>query len=353
MSDSKPDTGQAEDSSPKVQNEGRRALLKAAVVATATGGLALHGSAKPANAAVTAQNRDGKKFKVIDWRNRPPLVPYAGLYNLRLNFIAGRPNTLNNPATHGRLPDVINMVDKPGAMEAWWKENDDAGVDIAIANGRYAAGLKEFSMDNQTLIDLQKEYAGRFLGLAALNLDQPMVDTVADLENAIANGIRGGNIEPGYRTKNGGATTIENQDFYPIFETMSDNGLPLMVQTGAFAGLYDWNEANQIWRFDNLMSKFPKLRLVLAHGGYPSIQETLALALKHPSVSICPDVYTFWPGGQLYQQNIDMLQDQFIYGSAFPFGNIGETLEQTLALPISDTVMEKYLYGNASALLQL
>jgi len=336
-----------------IQDEKRRDLFKTALIATTAGGLALSGLSQQASAAVTSQERSGKSFKVIDWRNRPPLKPYAGLFNLRLNFIAGRPNTLANPATHGSLPEVINMVEKPGGMEAWWEENDKAGVDIAIANGRYAAGLADFSMDNKTLIDLQKKYPGRFLGLAALNLDQPMVDTVAELEDAIANGIRGGNIEPGYRTKNGGATTIENQDFYPIFETMSDNGLPLMVQTGAFAGLYDWNEANQIWRFDNLMSKFPKLRLVLAHGGYPSIQETLGLALKHPSVSICPDVYTFWPGGQLYQQNIEMLQDQFIYGSAFPFGNIGTTLEQTLALPISDTVMEKYLYGNAKALLKL
>jgi predicted TIM-barrel fold metal-dependent hydrolase len=61
----------------------------------------------------------------------------------------------------------------------------------------------------------------------------------------------------------------------------------------------------------------------------------------------------FWPGGQLYQMNIELLQDQFIYGSAFPFGNIDTTLEQTRALKLSDAVQEKYLYGNAKRLLKL
>jgi predicted TIM-barrel fold metal-dependent hydrolase len=48
-----------------------------------------------------------------------------------------------------------------------------------------------------------------------------------------------------------------------------------------------------------------------------------------------------------------MLQDKFVYGSAYPFGNFKETLEQTLALPLSDQAMEKYLYTNSRRLLGL
>jgi predicted TIM-barrel fold metal-dependent hydrolase len=126
-----------------------------------------------------------------------------------------------------------------------------------------------------------------------------------------------------------------------------------MVQTGAYAGLANFGAANELFRFDTVMQKFPKLKIVLAHGGYPSITEALALALKHPNVFICPDCYMFWPGGQLYQQNLDMLPDQFLYGSAFPFGNIDTTLEQTLKLPISAATLDKYLYKNAAALLKV
>ena len=295
--------------------------------------------------------------KVIDWRCRPPLKPYKGLFELRINLMAGRPNTLAGPTSWGKAAltsKAISMVGEPGGMEQWWKEIDAAGVDIVVANGRYAAGDPNMSMDSPTLVDLMKNYPGRFMGLAALNLDQPMEKTISELENVIKNmGLRGANLEPGYRTKNGGAATIDNADFYPIFETMSALGFPLMVQTGAFAGVDNWGAANETWRFDSVMGKFPKLKMLLAHGGYPSIPETLALAVKHPNVSICPDCYMFWPGGQLYQQNIEMLQDQFVYGSAFPFGNIDTSLEMTRKLPLSEGVMHKYLYGNAAALLKL
>jgi predicted TIM-barrel fold metal-dependent hydrolase len=128
---------------------------------------------------------------------------------------------------------------------------------------------------------------------------------------------------------------------------------PLMVQTGAYAGLANFGAANELHRFDTVMQKFPKLKIILAHGGFPSITQALALALKHPNLFICPDCYMFWPGGQLYQQNLDMLPDQFLYGSAFPFGNIDTTLEQTLKLPVSSETMDKYLYGNAAALLKV
>ena len=333
---------------------GRRDFIKTSAVLA--GGLAgaaagLAGQTTEAVAEVTA---NGQQYKVIDFRCRPPLQPYSGLYNLRLNFLAKRPNTLANPATGSEMPPSTTMVGQPGAMEQWWKDLDAAGVDVAVSNGRYAAGDPNFSMDSPQLADLQNQYPGRFIGLAAINLDQPMVDTVSDIENAITNlGLRGANFEPGYRTKNGGAATVDNADFYPIYETMIALDMPLMIQTGAFAGIENFGAANEIARFDTVMTKFPGLKIVLAHGGYPSITETLALALKHPSVFVCPDVYTFWPGGQLYQQNIELLPDQFIYGSAFPFGNPGTTLEMTLNLPLSEATMKKYLHANAAQLLKL
>ncbi|HDM78195.1 MAG TPA: twin-arginine translocation signal domain-containing protein [Deltaproteobacteria bacterium] len=330
----------------------RRDFLKTSAIAAAAASV-FSMIPKRSRSEVVAKNRAGKKFKVIDFRCRPPIKAHAGLFKIRMEFIAKRPNVLANPATFGEVPEIVKMVGKPGAVEAWWKALDKAGVDAVVVNGRYASGIPELSMGNDELLKFQKKYPGRFYGLAALNLDQPIEKTVAELEDALRKGIRGANFEPGYRTKNGGPATIDNADFYPIYETMQDAGYPLQVQTGAFAGMDNWGAANEMWRFDSTMKKFPKLKLVLAHGGYPSITEALALALKWPSVTICPDVYTFWPGGQLYQQNIELLQDQFVYGSAFPFGNIDTTLQQTLALPLSDKVMEKYLYTNAKRLLKI
>jgi predicted TIM-barrel fold metal-dependent hydrolase len=329
----------------------RREFLKSAAVATV--GVASLAVPQQAKAEVVAKSRKNKKFKVIDFRNRPPIKAHGGLFKIRMEFIAQRPNTLNNPATSGEVPEVVKMVGQKGAVDAWWKYLDEAGIDAVVANGRYVDGFPELSMSNEQLLDFQKRYKGRFYGLAATNLDIPIEQTVSELEKALDAGIPGANFEPGYRTKNGGQATVDNADFYPIYEVMRDRGAVLQIQTGAFAGVDNWGAANEMWRFDSMMKKFPGLKIVLAHGGYPSITEALALALKHPSVTICPDVYTFWPGGEQYQRNIDMLQDQFVYGSAFPFANADTALEMTLKLPLSDSVMEKYLYNNAARLLNI
>jgi predicted TIM-barrel fold metal-dependent hydrolase len=347
-----PSQRETEDSVRAKARMNRRELLKttALLASAATIGIV----ADPLSRAGAAVEAKGGKLKVIDFRCRPPLKPYSGLYNLRQTIIAKRPNRLNNPATQGMPPPAVSMIGKPGAMEEWWKEIDAAGVDIVVSNGRYAAGDPTFSMDSKTLSDLQKQYKGRFLGLAAINLDQSMDATVSELQDAIKNlGLPGANFEPGYRSKNGGPTTIDNADFYPIFETMIALDAVLMVQTGAFAGLESFGPANDMSLFDQVKVKFPKLKVLLAHGGYPSMDAALALALKHPNVYLCPDVYMFWPGGQTYQINLDLLPDQFVYGSAFPFGNIDTTLNQTLKLPVNESALKSYLYDNAAQLLKL
>ena len=109
--------------------------------------------------------------KVIDWRCRPPLKPYKGLFDLRINLMAGRPNTLAGPTSWGKAAltsKAISMVGEPGGMEQWWKEIDAAGVDIVVANGRYAAGDPNMLCSRA---DNSRKITGQ---LAESEIDQPM-----------------------------------------------------------------------------------------------------------------------------------------------------------------------------------
>jgi predicted TIM-barrel fold metal-dependent hydrolase len=294
------------------------------------------------------------RYKVIDFRCRPPLSSFGGLFKMRIGMFENRPNTLANPATFGKVPPSIQAFaeGRDDAMDLWWKEIDDCGIESVVVAGRSMEGQPEMSMDTAHLLEYEKAYPGRFYGIAPVNIDQPIEKAAEQLEKDLAGPVRGCTIEPGYRV-NGGPTTLDDPVFRPLLEIAQDSGKFLQVQTGAFANPENWNAPNEIWRLDDVMRQFPRLKLILGHGGYPRITEALALALKWPSVTLSADVYTFWPGGQLYQQNIELLQDQFVYGSAYPFANFRETLEQALALPLSDTVFEKYLYTNARRLLGL
>jgi predicted TIM-barrel fold metal-dependent hydrolase len=334
----------------KDSNINRRDFIKGSTLAL--GGAVMMAS----NSALAdeASKKIKKKFKVIDFRCRPPLPSFGGLFQMRTKMFQNRPNVLANPATFGKAPASIQafMAGEKNALDLWWKEIDECGIESVVVAGRYMKGQPAMSMDTDDLLKYEKKYPKRFYGIAPVVIDTPIKETMAKLEADLKKGIRGVTIEPGYRVE-GGPTTVDNKEFFPIYELLQDKGIFVQVQTGAFANPMNWKDPNEMWRFDDLLRQFPKLKVILGHGGFPNVTEALALALKWPSVTISSDVYTFWPGGQLYQQNIEMLQDQFVYGSAYPFANFYETLEQTLALPLSDQTFEKYLYQNARRLLGL
>ena len=66
---------------------------------------------------------------------------------------------------------------------------------------------------------------------------------------------------------------------------------------------------------------------------------------------MCQDVYTFWPAGHLYRRAIERLQDQFVFGTSYPFSSMAEPVQETLKLPLSSSAMDKYLWANGSRLL--
>ncbi|MCP3952279.1 MAG: amidohydrolase [Desulfobacterales bacterium] len=289
------------------------------------------------------------KQRVLDFRCRPPLPEYGALFQIKLQYLVGRmKNTTNRGAT--ATTASMSMMGKNGAMKQWWKEIDEAGIKAIVCNGRLSPELG--SVDSDSLADLQKRYPGRFYGLAPVNLEQDIKLTVDECERAIKeHGLRGISIEPTIRKK-GGPAQVDNQDFFPIYEAMAALDVPVMVTTGAMIGP-NIGFPNDIVAFDKVLQQFKTLKLVLGHACYPNVHQALGVAFKHPNLYLCPDFYIFCPGGEGYQQNLTTLQDQFIFGSTYPFMTFKEPIEDTLKLPVTDQVMEKYLWGNAARLLKL
>jgi len=307
--------------------------------------------------------RDGQR--IFDFRNRPPLPPYAQLFEIKRDLL-GPPmkrfgvemwfrwltKSLSLYGNRGgaTMTASMRMVGQPGAMEQWWREIEAAGIDAVCSPGRLTEDRGK--IDAATLADLQRQYPQRFYGLAPADLDQDAAVTVAECEQAVTQlGLRGINIEPGIR-KRGGPAHVDNPDLFPIYEAMIALDASVMVYTSAFAGPNPYF-SNDMEPYDRLLCNFPKLKIVLGHGGYPRVRQVLETAPRHPNLFICQDIYSFWPAGHLYLGQIDKLQDQFVFGTAYPFSSMAEPVEDTLKLPLSVTARVKYLWGNARRLLKL
>lgn len=304
-------------------------------------------------------------YRVLDFRNRPPLPAFAPLFRIKRDVLGAplkriglecrfrwltksiRPLANRGAAT---LTPSMQADDPALAMRLWWEEIDAAGIDVVVCNGRLSDDRG--SIDAASLGRLQLEHPGRFFGLAPVDLEAEPAAIVSQSERAVREqGLRAVNIEPAIRRR-GGPTHVDVPEFYPLYEAMSAMDVPIMVYTSPFAGP-TIDTANDMRPYARVLDRFPRLKLVLGHGGYPRVRQVLEVARRYPGLHVCQDVYSFWPGGPEYLRNIESLQDQFVFGTSYPFSSMAEPLEATLRLPLSRAAMGKYLWTNGARLLKL
>lgn len=300
-------------------------------------------------------------MKIIDFRCRPPVTAYKTLFDLHLERLTWENKTHCGPE-NADTPSMHRVGEEAG-LDLLMKESDEAGIDLVVAPGRavppgieikaVAEGKIDFNVSDETLVSLRKRSNNRLLGLTALELSRPVDQLVAQIEKAIKEyNLRGVVMEPGYyKAPDGGPLWADNERLYPIYETVIALDVFVMHQSGIYAGP-DFG-ANHWPPVDRLLQNFPKLKFLLAHGGYPAVIEALALVVKHKNFYISPDVYCFFPAGELYINAITKLQDQFIFASAYPMAGQKESVDLSLKFPLSDDVMQKYMYGNAARLLKV
>src|SRR5438046_2122972 len=108
---------------------------------------------------------------------------------------------------------------------------------------------------------------------------------------------------------------------------------------------------------DQFPMDFPELKIIGGLGGWPWVNEMVALVRRHPNLHVDTSAHRAKYLGQagsgwemLIQFGNTLIQDKVLVGmSAGLVGQPYETLiQEYLGLPLKDTVKEKWLYGNAA-----
>src|SRR5512136_1500483 len=114
-------------------------------------------------------------YRILDFRNRPPLPPYKAIFDLKLTL-------LNNPLKRelavmwfrwlsktvfslgnrgaATVTPSMKMVGQPEAMNQWWREVEDAGIVVVVSVGRLTDDRGCITAEE--LSDLQRQYPKRF-----------------------------------------------------------------------------------------------------------------------------------------------------------------------------------------------
>ena len=283
--------------------------------------------------------------RIIDMRCRPPLPEFREYFDIpRISWHGARTGAKE-----------VSRAFVEGSMELFFEEMDEAGIEMAVVQGRNSPAVfmgKQFNaafIPNERLAEIQDKYAGRFVCFAGIDVSNTAHNAVEETVRSIKSlGLKGIFIEPGRQIQ----STPDDERIFPVYEKCIELDIPVNLMSGPYAGA-DIGVSDPLY-VDRLCTRYPELKIILGHGGYPYVQQILGVAFKHTNLYVSPDMYVFAPGGRAYVEAANgALREQMIYGSAYPLRPIVQTVKDTLDLGLSPESRESYVELNARRLLNI
>jgi uncharacterized protein len=225
----------------------------------------------------------------------------------------------------------------------------DEGVDIAVLMCEYspkATGIQPIE-DNRPAV---QQAPARFRLLANVNphLHYPIAD---ELERQIGLGAIGLKVHPVH-----GGFPVNDRALYPAYEICQQAGLPVVVHSGTSAFPGSMNQYGDPVLLDDVLRDFPRLDVVLAHGGrgwWYDAAAFLALTNEHVWIEL-----SGLPPSRLREyyarHQWARLTQRMIFGTDWPgVPGIAANARRIAALCPDDATADLVLAGNAAQVYNL
>lgn len=180
-----------------------------------------------------------------------------------------------------------------------------------------------------------------------------VADAGAEVDRLARIGIRGLKIHPSHQVFSPNAYRDGLGPLAAVYERAQANSIPVMIHTGTSIFPGARNVHAQPMLADDVSIDYPKLTVILAHGGRPLwMNEAFFLVRRHKNMHM--DISGIPPQKLMeYFPRIEDIADKVLWGTDWPGPGVPEirgNLERFRALPISDAAKQKILYDNAARL---
>jgi len=175
-------------------------------------------------------------------------------------------------------------------------------------------------------------------------------NVMADVENIVRLGIRMIKIHPPHQLLFPNEYLGAHKELEIIYRAAEGNGIPVMFHTGTSIFPGARNKYGDPIYLDDVAIDFPKMKILMAHGGRPLWMDTaFFLVRRHPNVYL--DISGIPPKTLLnYFPRIEEIAPKTLFGTDWPgpgVPDIKKNLDQFRALPISDAAKTQILEQTA------
>jgi len=167
---------------------------------------------------------------------------------------------------------------------------------IDLAGVTDVPGEQTISKNNEYVAALVRKYPDQYIGFGAVNPRYRGIDAaVVELERMIGDfKLTGLKLYPMYDYY----SPDDPELAFPIFAKAEEMGIPVTVHMGTSTARYTNLDFARPALLDIVGQKFPNLKLIMAHGGLPWLDEGISVVARHPNFYI--DLSLFFA---LYQLN--------------------------------------------------
>ena len=244
--------------------------------------------------------------------------------------------------------------------EEYLKAMDENNVDMAVILGKDYGKLGDIDNSNlpdEEVADLVKAHPDRFIGFTAVHPDRDEKKNVDRIERAINDlGLKGIKLNPA------SGFFPNDQRLYPSYEKAQELQIPVVIHSGVKPP----SEGSRL-RYclpvyiDDVAVDFPDLKIVIAHAGYPWVEDVIMVGLY--TENVFADISTLNQieevmGSEVILPTLKKLTDSLGAGRVV-FGTDGIfNLEPLISAVknadfLSDSDREKIFSGNAKEILKI
>jgi hypothetical protein len=243
--------------------------------------------------------------------------------------------------------EIERLCESP---KAFLKHMDSVGIDRAVLINYVAPEVMGLTPEvNDFVAKYVKEDPVRLISCGSIH-PRHTTNVLADVEQIVRLGIRMIKVHPPHQLLYPNDYLSGVKELEILYRAAEANGIPVMIHTGTSIFPGARNKYGDPIYVDDVAVDFPKLRILLAHGGRPLWMETaFFLVRRHPNVYL--DISGIPPKALLrYFPRLEEIATKTLFGTDWPGPGIPDmkkNLDDFRALPLSAATREQILSKTA------
>ena len=168
-----------------------------------------------------------------------------------------------------RTEDIIHFLDKAKISRA---------ALLGVDHGK-AGEIRNTKVYDESLLRIINESKGRLVGITSIS-PETKGNIASIFENALNKGLLGLKLYPH------SGFLPEDERLNEVYEIAQNRDVPILIHTGIKAQIYQRMIFNNPIHVDEVATRFPNLKIIIMHAGYPWLNEALCVSRLNNNVYI-------------------------------------------------------------------